>query len=112
MAPENWSLEESRYKDFFCQKNSDIFSMGMVFWELADGKGCLPWGDADIFTIRKNVVEKQLRPSIPPATPADFAKLIEDCWRDAPLHRPSSAEVFLRLQSISSKVMPQHIFLQ
>jgi hypothetical protein len=104
MAPENWSLDEKVYKDFFCQKNSDIFSLGVVFWELADGRGNLPWGEADIFQIRDYITKEKKRPSISPETPTDFANLIENCWRDSPLHRPGAAEVFLKVQAIANQV--------
>ena len=105
MAPENWSPDECRYKGFYCQKPSDVYSLGMVLWELAEGKGALPWGNADIVTIHKNVTEKLLRPAIPPATPAEFSGLIEVCWRDNPMHRPSSSDILDKLQDMAQKVM-------
>jgi serine/threonine protein kinase len=104
MAPENWSQDDKIYKEFYCQKSSDIYSLGLVFWELADGRGNLPWGEADIFQIREYVIKEKLRPNIPPETPLDFANLIQHCWRDSPLHRPGAAEVFLKVKAIANKV--------
>ena len=104
MAPENWSCDENMYKTFYCQKNSDIFSMGMVFWELADGRGALPWGDADIFKIRDYIVNEKKRPPIPDATPQAFSDLFSICWRDNPQHRPCAADVFLKVQEMASQV--------
>ena len=94
MAPENWSFDDNKYQVFYCQKSSDIFSMGMVFWELAEGRGALPWGSSDIFKIRDWVIKELKRPPIPDAIPQDFTNLIEICWRDHPMHRPSAADVF------------------
>jgi serine/threonine protein kinase len=105
MAPENWSVDECRYQGFYCQKPSDVYSLGMVLWELADGKGALPWGSAETVEIRKNVTEKLLRPAIPPATPAELSGLIEVCWRDNPMHRPSSSDVLVKLQDMARKVI-------
>ena len=71
--------------------------MGMVFWELAEGRGALPWGSSDIFKIRDWVIKELKRPPIPDAIPQDFTNLIEICWRDHPttsMHRPSAADVF------------------
>ena len=78
--------------------------MGMVFWELAEGRGALPWGDANIFKIRDLVGKELKRPPIPAATPTYFADLIVICWRDHPMHRPSAADVFFRVQDIANQV--------
>ena len=104
MAPENWSKDDNHYPHFYCQKNSDIFSVGMVLWELSDGTGALPWGNADIFEIRNHVLQQKNRPLMPAGTPPDFASLIENCWRDDPMHRPAAAEVFFIVQNMANKV--------
>jgi hypothetical protein len=98
MAPENWSQEENIYKDFYCQKPSDIYSTAMVLWELAEGRGTLPWGSSDIMAINRFVTKEKRRPSIPHETPRDFACLIESCWKDSPLERPEAADVFSKVQ--------------
>jgi hypothetical protein len=104
MAPENWSYEDNKYQAFYCQKNSDIFSMSVIFWELADGQGTLPWGNADILKIGNSVIKELKRPPIPDATPLGFAELIINCWRDNPIHRPSASDVFFRLQAMVNQV--------
>jgi hypothetical protein len=104
MAPENWCFEGNSLKAFFCQKSSDVYSIGMVFWELADGRGALPWGDADLLMIHEYVIKGQRRPSIPAGTPPEFAGLIEICWRYHPLYRPSVSDVFLRVQKMANQV--------
>ncbi len=102
MAPENWGLDDKNYKNCSYQKNSDIFSIGMVFWELADGRGNLPWGESSIFQVCEYVIKEKKRPPIPPETPVDFAELITRCWRDSPLHRPGATDVFLKVQAMAS----------
>ena len=47
--------------------------------------------------IEKAVISSE-RPTIPNETPNNFAKLIQDCWSDAPEHRPSFSNVVLRLE--------------
>jgi serine/threonine protein kinase len=105
MAPENWSFDENKYQSFYCQRSSDIYSMGVVFWELAEGRGALPWGSSDVFKIRDLVIKELKRPPIPAATPQDFTDVIERCWRDHPMHRPSAADVFLIVQDIATQVI-------
>ena len=74
--------------------------MSVIFWELADGQGTLPWGNADILKIGNSVIKELKRPPIPDDTPPSFAELIVNCWRDHPIHRPSASDVVLRVQAM------------
>src|SRR4051812_42719917 len=39
----------------------------------------------------------------------EYVKLIQDCWQDSALHRPSFGEVVLRLMGIMEQSQPQEI---
>ena len=78
--------------------------MSVIFWELADGQGTLPWGNADILKIGNSVIKELKRPPIPDATPQAFSDLFSICWRDNPQHRPCAADVFLKVQEMASQV--------
>ena len=44
------------------------------------------------------VMERGLRPTIPPHTPPEFSQLIRSCWAAIPEQRPSFADITARLE--------------
>ncbi len=72
-------------------KESDIYSMGMIMWELTTG--CKPFAniehDSDL--IYKIINGK--RPEITNDTPEDFANLMKKCWNSDPKKRPSAKKI-------------------
>jgi serine/threonine-protein kinase len=80
---------------------ADIYSFGVMLYEMATGK--LPFirnrPEAMMFAIINNAAPsvRSIRPEIPPA----LEKVIEDCMRKEPSHRPSSAaEVAVELRRL------------
>ena len=95
MAPE--VLSKNKYSE-----KADIFSYGMVLWELFTGKR--PYTDGEYATMNQaqlifNIVEKQLRPSVEGMDPA-LQQLIRDCWNIDSKLRPSFAEALVRLRRL------------
>jgi serine/threonine protein kinase len=72
-------------------KESDIFSMGMVMWELTTG--CKPFANVGRF---RPIIEicKGKRPEITEDTPEFFANLMKGCWDDDPKKRPVNFQIF------------------
>ncbi|GBC04710.1 hypothetical protein RclHR1_05820002 [Rhizophagus clarus] len=72
-------------------KKSDIYSLGMIMWELTTG--CKPFADIehDASLICKIIDGK--RPVITNDTPKCFANLMKKCWDSNPLKRPSINEI-------------------
>ncbi|MHA7841443.1 MAG: protein kinase [Gammaproteobacteria bacterium] len=87
MAPELFK-QQAKYV-----KGSDMYSYGMVLWELSTR--LLPWREAegrDKIVIMQWVKEGE-REDIPENTPSLITTLIKQCWEDDPDKRPSAEEV-------------------
>ncbi|GBB83435.1 hypothetical protein RclHR1_10160004 [Rhizophagus clarus] len=67
-------------------KASDIYSMGMIMWELTTG--CKPFANAkdDHYLIYK-IIDGE-RPKITDDTPVFYANLMKSCWDPDPSKRP------------------------
>ncbi|EXX55193.1 kinase-like protein [Rhizophagus irregularis] len=72
-------------------KNSDVYSFGMIMWELTTG--CKPFVNTehDINLISQIIVGK--RPEITFDTPECFANLMKSCWDSDPFKRPSIRKI-------------------
>lgn len=80
---------------------ADIFSFGIVLWELLTGK--LPYESMNPVQAAVGV-RQGLRPQIPEQTPAELSALIERCWQDSPSERPDFCDISVILQNLLSKV--------
>jgi serine/threonine protein kinase len=72
-------------------KESDIYSMGMIMWELTSG--CKPFADFDHDTDLIYKIIDGKRPEITNDTPECFANLIKRCWDSDPSKRPHIEEI-------------------
>jgi len=72
-------------------KESDIYSMGMIMWELTTG--CKPFANVehDVNLIYEIIDGK--RPEITDDTPEWCANLMKKCWDSNPLKRPTIFEI-------------------
>lgn len=71
-------------------KASDIYSLGIVFWEVATG--CIPYEDLDEDTISQGVKAGE-RLKIPTDIPSDFVSIIVKSWDQEPRERPTAQEL-------------------
>ncbi|UZO06606.1 uncharacterized protein OCT59_026920 [Rhizophagus irregularis] len=79
------------FKGSAFSKESDIYSLGMIMWELTTG--CKPFANVEhdhclIFNIIDGV-----RPEITEDTPECFANLMKSCWDSDPKKRPSIGDI-------------------
>uniref|UniRef100_A0A7N0T0N7 non-specific serine/threonine protein kinase n=1 Tax=Kalanchoe fedtschenkoi TaxID=63787 RepID=A0A7N0T0N7_KALFE len=95
MAPE--VIEHRPY-----DHKADIFSFGIVLWELLTGK--LPYEYLTPLQAAVGVVQKGLRPTIPKNTHPKLAELLERCWQQEPEMRPDFPEIIEILQQIAKEV--------
>lgn len=69
----------------------DVYSLGIIFWEVLSGKA--PFENLKIKKIKAMVVEETLRPKIAEEIPFFIANLIRCCWQKDPLKRPNYEEI-------------------
>ncbi|PKB99137.1 kinase-like protein [Rhizophagus irregularis] len=79
------------FKGSAFSKESDIYCVGMIMWELTTG--CKPFSNVghDINLIYK-ILDGE-RPEITEDTPECYAKLMKRCWDSDPTKRPLIAEI-------------------
>ncbi|CAF4021893.1 unnamed protein product [Rotaria sp. Silwood1] len=84
-----WTAPEIFLTEDYLDK-SDIYSLGVVFWELASRK--IPYDGRKDDVICAFVLAGQ-RLKIPENTPSSFRVLIERCWAQQPNDRPNSSDL-------------------
>lgn len=84
MAPELF-----KQRSTYTQK-SDIYSLGVTFWELASRK--IPYAE-DAAEAIPTFVREGAREDIPEDCPQNFAYLIQQCWSGNPDARPETSEI-------------------
>ncbi len=100
MAPELFEGRKAVYT-----KKSDIYSLGVTFWELASRK--IPFSDAANPNLISVWVAKGEREDIPADCPPLLAKLIQQSWEGEVDKRPTADDIVIRLKSaLESYVIP------
>jgi serine/threonine protein kinase len=83
------------FKGVGFSKESDIYSLGMIMWELTTG--CKPFANVE---HDHNLIYKILdgkRPEITNDTPEFYANLMKKCWDSNPSNRPTIDEILFSL---------------
>jgi len=86
-------------KKFYSEK-ADIYSFGMICWELLTRK--IPFDDIESFSVPLLVL-KGKRPLLPKDGNKVYRKLIKACWSQKPDGRPNIAKVILILGDLIRK---------
>ncbi|KAL0609200.1 Mitogen-activated protein kinase kinase kinase 21 [Plecturocebus cupreus] len=105
-----WMAPEVIKSSLF-SKGSDIWSYGVLLWELLTGE--VPYRGIDGLAVAYGVAVNKLTLPIPSTCPEPFAKLMKECWHQDPHVRPSFALILEQLSAIEAAVMtemPQESF--
>ncbi|OEL29133.1 Serine/threonine-protein kinase STY17 [Dichanthelium oligosanthes] len=100
MAPE--VIEHKPY-----DSKADVFSFGIVLWELLTGKvtgRLIPYEFLTPLQAAIGVVQEGLRPLIPKGTNPKLSQLLEKCWQQNPINRPDFTEILQTLNEIAEEV--------
>lgn len=104
-APELLKLGEEKVLSGFypasaCPQAVDIYSFGMVMWELTTGE--IPFIDMETNREIREYVLSGCRPVMKPGQcNMKWSELMARCWSHNPARRPTAAEIVSTLESIS-----------
>ncbi|CAO2040423.1 unnamed protein product [Urochloa humidicola] len=95
MAPELLSGKSNMVSE-----KIDVYSFGIVMWELLTGEE--PYSDMRAAEIIGGIVNDSLRPQIPTWCDPEWKGLMESCWSSDPTERPSFTDISQRLRKMAA----------
>ncbi|RHZ80902.1 hypothetical protein Glove_130g202 [Diversispora epigaea] len=91
---------DSQYLEIFNtidkNKSSDIFSLGIILWEISSGNSPFEMSNVDLLS---NIV-KGKREIVIPGTPPKYKEIYTDCWKHNGNSRPNISQVVKNLSEI------------
>ncbi|XP_040369783.1 uncharacterized protein LOC112183502 isoform X2 [Rosa chinensis] len=97
MAPE---LLNSNSKNNLVTEKVDVYSFGIVMWELLTGEE--PYANLRSEEIIVGIIKGSLRPEIPSWCDPTWKSLMERCWSSDPESRPPFSEISKELRAMSA----------
>ncbi|XP_029173027.1 mitogen-activated protein kinase kinase kinase 12 isoform X2 [Nylanderia fulva] len=86
-----------------CSEKVDIWSYGVVLWELLSGE--IPYKDVDSSAVMWGVGSNSLHLPIPTSCPEGFGLLVKQCWATKPRNRPSFKLIEMHLNIAAVDVL-------
>eukprot|EP00899_Mesostigma_viride_P013737 jgi/Mesvir1/22364/Mv17866-RA.1 len=103
MAPE--VIEHKPY-----DHKADVYSFGIFMWEVVTGE--IPYAGLAPVQAAMGVVQRDLRPIIPPNIHPKLAALMEWCWKRDPAARPEFSEVLTVLEGLTKSLAKKGSFMK
>ncbi|EXX67475.1 uncharacterized protein OCT59_020687 [Rhizophagus irregularis] len=96
-------FEQKNYK---FNKKSDIYSLGVILWEISSGKP--PFKNTDYNDPHYEIclaikIMQGFRETVVKNTPIEYIKLYTACWDQKPDERPTAQQVVTKLEKIMSQ---------
>ncbi|XP_034946689.1 mitogen-activated protein kinase kinase kinase 13 [Chelonus insularis] len=85
-----------------CSEKVDIWSYGVVLWELLTGE--IPYRDVDSSAIIWGVGSNSLHLPIPSTWPEGYQLLVTQCWSEKPRNRPTFGHIESHLNIAAGEV--------
>lgn len=95
-----WQAPELFKRNAQATESSDVYSMGMIFWEMTNRK--IPFEDGNEITVMGWLKDGE-KENIPEECPKDFGSLIQECWQ-APSLRPTAQKVVTLLETLTPQI--------
>eukprot|EP00102_Acyrthosiphon_pisum_P018541 XP_016655751.1 PREDICTED: mitogen-activated protein kinase kinase kinase 10 isoform X3 [Acyrthosiphon pisum] len=99
-----WMAPEVIKKSIF-SKASDVWSYGVLLWELLTGE--MPYKGIDVLAVAYGVAVNKLTLPIPSTCPQPFRELMEACWHSDSHMRPSFEDILTSLDDIVHSAFTQ-----
>ena len=103
-------LEPLRYHNekYGLTKMSDVYSLGVIFWQISSGKP--PFHDVHRdMDLYKKIAEGQRELPIK-GTPQWYIQLYENCWHGEPQNRHTIAEVLKRFEMNENGILTNSMY--
>ena len=97
----HWMAPEVLMSSPFYDEKVDIYSFGILMWELLTSECPYQNESLDPATLTLQIMEQNKRPTIPSGTPPNLKALIERCWDKDPKNRPTCHEIISDLSNPS-----------
>uniref|UniRef100_UPI00358EB8EE mixed lineage kinase domain-like protein n=1 Tax=Myxine glutinosa TaxID=7769 RepID=UPI00358EB8EE len=92
------SPEQQLNQDWWYDRSCDIYSLGVVLWEIVTQKR--PFQGMSVEEISQKISRDRWVEPLPPGCPSDYAMLLSECRSFDPLERPTAGGVVDRLQNM------------
>ncbi|XP_053952164.1 uncharacterized protein LOC128859306 [Anastrepha ludens] len=92
-------------------KSSDVWSYGVLLWELITGE--TPYKGFDSYSVVFGIAVNMLTLPIPKTCPEAWGKLMKSCWENDPHKRPGFRDILTKLEDIARSgftLTPQESF--
>lgn len=103
-----WKAPELFKRKAMYTSACDIYSYGMVLWELTSGT--IPFADANDDATVISFIKDGEQEEIPKDCPAELDQLIKACWSVNPQERPTAANIVTALEAIYVQLLPESEF--